>query len=505
MSSNGSRHGAPAGPNVFVIFGATGDLTQRKLIPALYNLCEAGLLPEEFAIIGVARKPATDTEIRKRLRAAIEQFATGDVDEDKWSWLEHRIYAHTGTFDDPETYKTLRPKLEELDASHKTGGNYLFYLATPPGFFAPIASQLGAAGLATPSEGQWRRLIVEKPFGSDLVSARKLNADLSEIFEEDQIYRIDHYLGKETVQNILMLRFANGIFEPVWNRQFVDHVQITASESVGIGTRAGYYDKSGAMRDMVQNHMMQLLSLTAMEPPVSFDANAVRDEKGKVLRAIRRLEPEDVLRDTVRGQYDAGDSGGDRMLGYRDEPNVTQSSSTETFVALKLYIDNWRWADVPFYLRTGKRLPARSTQIAIVFKRAPLALFGTQGIGSVPANVLVLHLQPDEGISLHFQAKVPGPVPKMDDVRMHFDYGERFGATPSTGYETLVYDCMCGDATLFQRADNVEEGWDVVTPILDVWRALPPRTFPNYPAGSWGPADSDELLAKDGRQWRKPT
>ena len=413
-----------------------------------------------------------------------------------------RVYYTPGDFRSPDLYTRLAEGLGQIEKSHGTRGNVLFYLATPPDFFGDIVEQLGKAGLTGETNGAWRRVIVEKPFGHSYDSARELNARLRKVLAEEQIYRIDHYLGKETVQNLMVFRFANGIFEPIWNRRYIDNVQITVAETVGVEQRGRYYDQAGALRDMVPNHLFQLLALLAMEPPSSFDAEAVRDEKGKVIRAVQPLSPEEVLTRTVRGQYGPGRDGEQVLPAYRSEPRVDPSSSTETFVALKLGIDNWRWADVPFYLRTGKRLAAHRTDIAIMFRRPPHRLFRGTEVEDVAPNVLVLHIQPDEGIALSFQAKVPGPVVKTGNVEMDFNYSERFGRTPSTGYETLLYDCMNGDPTLFQRADSVEDGWAVVMPILDVWKALPPRNFPNYEAGTWGPKEADELLARDGRAWR---
>jgi glucose-6-phosphate 1-dehydrogenase len=490
----------PAPPSVMVIFGASGDLTRRKLVPALHNLRRGGLLPDEFAVLGVARQPFTDDDFRKRIS---EQLADSNEPGDPAcrEWILQRSFYLGGDIEQPGIYEQIKKRLAEMDAEFKTGGNYLYYLAVAPALFAPVVQHLGEAGLIEQADGHWRRVVIEKPFGVDLASARALNHDIAQVLAESQTYRIDHYLGKETVQNILAFRFGNGVFEPIWNRRYIDHVQITASETVGIEQRGGYYDKSGALRDMVPNHLFQLISLTAMEPPSSFDANAVRDEQAKVLRAIEPCTPEEVLRRTVRGQYGAGVVNGENRKAYRSEDNVPPDSHTETFVALKLYVDNWRWADVPFYLRTGKALPKRETTITIQFKRPPFLLFRDTPVEQLDPNRLVLHIQPDEGISLSFGAKLPGPQLRLGNVDMSFDYADYFGTAPSTGYERLLYDCMTGDATLFQRSDMVEAGWTIVEPILDVWKALPARDFPNYAAGSWGPREASELVVRSGRQW----
>jgi glucose-6-phosphate 1-dehydrogenase len=499
-TSNHTGPGRPGDPCIMVIFGASGDLTKRKLIPALYNLAKDNLLSKEFALVGIARNELTSEQFRDMIGKEIGEYATTKVDPDLWHWLARRIYYLAGDFDDAVAYDKLRDLLAQIDKEHGTRGNYFYYLATSPSFFAPIVKQLGASGLVREETG-WRRVIIEKPFGRNYDSAVALNKEIRQVLNEKQIYRIDHYLGKETVQNILVFRFANGIFEPIWNRRYIDHVQITVSETVGVEQRGGYYDKAGTLRDMVPNHIFQLISLTAMEPPISFDADVVRDEQAKILKAIPPPTDEEVLVRTVRGQYGEGVQDGVKVPAYRAEPMVAQDSRTETFVAMKLYIDNWRWADVPFYLRTGKRLPKRATQIAIQFKRAPFVLFRKTAVDQLEPNRLVLHLQPDEGISLSFSAKVPGPVVQIGDVNMNFNYTDYFNATPQTGYERLLYDCMLGDATLFQRSDMVETAWHVVAPILDVWEALPPRRFPNYAAGTWGPPEADELLAKDQRHW----
>jgi glucose-6-phosphate 1-dehydrogenase len=500
----GEQIGHPGSPCVMVIFGASGDLTKRKLIPALYNLAKTNLLSREFAVIGVARSGMSTEEFRQKISRDIREFATSPVVEtDLWEWLERRLYYLSGDSTDIKTYQRLQDLLTKVDKDHGAHGNYFYYLATVPDFFSKIIQQLGVSGLVTEKNGSWRRVIIEKPFGRDLDSARALNQEIKQVLTENQIYRIDHYLGKETVQNILVFRFGNGIFEPIWNRRYIDHVQITAAESVGVEQRGGYYENSGALRDMVPNHLFQLITLTAMEPPISFNADAVRDEQAKILHALQPLTPEDVLRKAVRGQYGEGVIGGERVPAYRAESNVAPNSSTDTFAALKLTIDNWRWADVPFYLRTGKRLARRVTEIAIQFRRAPFVLFRDTPVERLRTNWLVIHIQPGEGISLRFGAKVPGPIMRQGAVEMSFNYVDYFGSTPSTGYERLLYDCMIGDATLFQRADMVEAGWNVIAPILDVWKALPPRSFPNYAAGTWGPKEAEELLERDGREWRK--
>jgi len=488
-----------------VILGAAGDLTKRKLIPALYNLHHSKLLSDQFAVLGVARTQMSEQEFRSRLRDEMKEFATDEVDPQEWSWLEQRLYYMSGDFNDHAMCDQLKTRVEELDKSHQTQGNYAFYLAVAPQYFAPIVEQLGRVGLTKEEDNHWRRVVIEKPFGRDLESARKLNQEICSILDEDQIYRIDHYLGKETVQNILVFRFGNGIFEPIWNRRYIDSVQITAAEKVGVEQRGAYYESAGALRDMVPNHLLQLVTLTAMEPPISFGANAVRDEQAKILHAIQCPSPQEAAQRTVRGQYGPGEIDGKKVPGYREEPNVAPESTVETFIALKLLIDNWRWADVPFYLRTGKHLTARDTEIAIQFKRPPFVLFRETGVDELMRNRLVLHIQPDEGISLRFGAKVPGSIMNIGAVDMDFDYEDYFGDTPSTGYERLLHDCMVGDATLFQRADQVEAGWAVVEPILQAWQSEPAPDFPNYPAGCWGPKTADELLERDGRHWERTT
>ncbi len=503
MIPNHLESNPTAAPCVMVIFGATGDLTKRKLIPALCNLAQDTLLPKQFAIVGFATNDYTTESFRKMLGEEIPKYASAPVDLKFWDGIAERIYYVRGDFQDTEAYQRLKEQIEEADNLHGTLGNRFFYLAVAPRFFSPITKKLGGCGLTKEENGRWARVIVEKPFGHDLESAKQLNQDLKQVLTEKQIYRIDHYLGKETVQNVMVFRFSNNIIEPLWNRNYVDHVQITAAETVGVEHRGGFYETAGALRDMVPNHLFQLLTMTAMEPPISFDADQVRNKQAEVLHAIQPLNPEDVLKNMVRGQYGGGTVDGQRVGGYRIEPDVAPDSNTETFVALKLQIDNWRWAGVPFYLRTGKRLAQRTTEIVIQFRRTPFVLFRNTTVKNLETNRLVIHIQPEEGISLSFGAKVPGSIMKLGLVNMDFDYCTYFGLEHSTGYERLLRDCMAGDATLFQRSDMVEAGWSVIQPILDVWHALPARGFPNYAAGSWGPIEADDLLERDGRSWRR--
>jgi len=494
-------HECPGDPCTIVIFGASGDLTKRKLLPALYNLKALKLLPENFAVIGVAVTDSNDEIFRSQITSDIKQFATRPVDNDEWDDFAARSYYISGDFNSPDTFAHLGAKIQEVQKTWKLPGNVLFYLAVSPAFFGKVVEQLGAAGLTQETPAAWRRIIIEKPFGHDLESARALNLDLTKHVDESQIYRIDHYLGKETVQNIMVFRFGNSVFEPIWNRRYIDYVQITVAEELGVELRGGYYDHSGVTRDMVQNHILSVLSLIAMEPPASISGDSVRNEKVKVLEAIRPMEPEEVLANTVRGQYGAGTIGGIHVPAYRSEPDVNPQSFTETFVAMKLMVENWRWADVPFFIRSGKRLAAHTTQIVIGFKRTPLLLFGKNIEENIMPNRLVIHVQPDEGITMDIHAKRPGPGIAIANVPLDFSYSQFGETTAATGYETLLYDCMIGDMTLFHRYDSVDASWRIVNPILDVWQALHPRDFPNYAAGTWGPEASDRLIEKTGHQW----
>jgi glucose-6-phosphate 1-dehydrogenase len=486
-----------------VVFGAMGDLTRRKLLPALYNLQANGLLPREFAFVGVARRALDDAAFRDYAAAAARELAPRPAGAPAPADFTTRVHYVKGDFEAPQTYEALSAALAHADTEHGTSGNAIFYLATPPGEFSHIVRGLAGAGLTRKDAG-WRRIVVEKPFGRDLESARALNRELSAVVDESQVFRIDHYLGKETVQNLMVFRFANGMFEPIWNRRYVDHVQITVAEELGAEGRGAYYEQAGVVRDIVQNHMLQLLALVAMEPPSTLAPEAVRNEKVKVLDAIRAMEPEQVLRDSVRGQYGAGTAGGKRVPGYREEPGVSPTSQTETFAAVKLLVENWRWAGVPFYLRSGKRLARRDTQISIQFRRPPLLLFEEAGVEQIEPNRLDILVQPEEAISISMKAKRPGPAIVLEKVKLDFSYS-RFGPLPpATGYERLLHDVMIGDAELFHRADLVEASWRIVTPVLDLWSTLPARDFPNYEAGSWGPAAASELLARDGRRWVDP-
>jgi glucose-6-phosphate 1-dehydrogenase len=493
-------------PCSIVIMGATGDLAHRKLMPSLYNLAVDHLLPNGFAIIGFSRQDKGHDDFRADMRQAVEQFSRyAPVESAVWDSFAEGLFFQQADFSDVECYKRLGELLEKVEKERGTSGNRIFYLATPPTVFSTIADMLGKSGLVTPNatgEG-WTRIVVEKPFGRDLESAEALNRDLLRTFQEDQIYRIDHYLGKETVQNLLVFRFANGLFEPTWNRRYVDNVQIVVAEELGIERRGGYYETAGALRDMVQSHMFQLLTLTAMEPPVALDANGVRDEKVKVLRAVNSLTSAEVKRDVIRGQYGPGWVGGKEVSGYRAEDGVAPDSTTETYVALKLNVESWRWGGTPFFLRTGKRLPKRETEIAITFKRAPLALFPNLDAEGVTHNVLAIRIQPDEGISLKMLAKIPGQGYRIQPVHMDFLYGASFSRQSADAYERLLLDVMLGDPTLFTRSDEVEAEWRIVTPILEAWQAQPPPKFPNYEAGTWGPPETHELVERHSCAWRQ--
>jgi glucose-6-phosphate 1-dehydrogenase len=474
------------------------------VIPALYNLAAADLLPDPFCVVGVARKALSNEDLHASLMNGLLQFATRPVDEKIAKRLLECVTSIEADPDNPASFDTLQERIGKLEANRQTGGNRLFYLATPPDAFLPISRELGRTGLLREDEGgPWRRLVVEKPFGTDLASAEFLNAELLKIIDEHQIYRIDHYLGKETVQNILVLRFANGMFEPIWNRNHIDHVQITVQEKLGVGHRGSFYDKTGALRDMVPNHLFQLLSLVAMEPPIRFDAHSVRTEKGEVLEAIQIQTEEQALRNSVRGQYLGGTIDGTEIPDYRKTGDVGPDSATQTYAALRLEIDNWRWAGVPFYLRTGKALGVKRTEVAIKFKEAPFRMFRCTSVESLAENYLVISVEPNEGIALQFNTKIPGPAIVTSGVEMKFRYKDYFKAEPSTGYETLIYDCMIGDNILFQRADGVEAGWRAVQPFLDAWKKAGARGLEFYQAGSEGPARAEELLGRDGRNWRK--
>ena len=490
-----------------VIFGAAGDLTKRLVAPALYNLSRFKRLSGRFRLVGVDLASQDVAAWRRSLTEMMKAFVgaatpAAELDEEAWRFLTDRMSYLQGDLTDAGTYRRLGEHLAQPVQGAEAPGNHLFYLAIADRFFATVADRLGAAGLTRENEGGWRRVVIEKPFGHDLASAKALNAELLKTLSESQIYRIDHFLGKETVQNLMALRFANGLFEPSWNCSRIDHIQITVAETVGVERRGKFYERTGALRDMVPNHVLQLLAMTAMEPPNSFDADAVRSKKVEVIEAIRPLTPAQARQDAVRGQYDAGAVLGAPVRAYRHEPDVAPDSRTETFVAWKLTIDNWRWAGMPFYLRTGKSMRRRSTEIAIRFHEAPVTLFRGAGVERAHANWLILRIQPEEGASLEFAAKRPGPTIKLANVSMDFDYKTYFKLAPNTGYETLIYDSMIGDATLFQRADNIEAGWRAVQPILEAWASHPPEDFPNYAAGGDGPAAAAELLARDGRAWR---
>ncbi|HWR07255.1 glucose-6-phosphate dehydrogenase [Sporomusa sp.] len=493
-----------AEPCTIVIFGASGDLTKRKLIPALYSLAGKNLLAAGFSVVGAARTPMSHAEFRETMFDAVNRFSdTGPVQDIMWQNFANSLFYNTTDTKSPDSYQQLGLLLDEIDHTRGTQGNRIFFIATPPNMFISVIQRLHELGLDKSPTGGWTRIVIEKPFGLDLTSAKQLNQEVLRVFGEDQVFRIDHYLGKETVQNIMVFRFANGIFEPLWNRHFIDHVQITAAESIGVESRGEYYEQSGAFRDMIQNHMMQLLALVAMEPPVSLDTDAVRNEKIKVLQAIRPFSPAEVNRYAVRGQYGSGEPTRPQLKAYRQEANIDPGSTTETYAALKLFIDNWRWAGIPFYLRSGKRLDKQVSEIAIQFKKAPHRLFKENAGGTVEANTLVLQIQPDEGISLRFNAKIPGQALTIRPVNMDFRYAESFSQKSPEAYARLLLDAMLGDSSLYARGDMVEKTWELLTPVLEAWQQFTPE-IPQYAPGSWGPPEADQLLERDQRRWRQP-
>ncbi len=485
-----------------VIFGANGDLTKRKLMPALYRLAFDRRLSAGFAVVGSSRTPLSDEQFREKMLDAVKEYSEDTrFDQDVWNTFAAGLFYVPGDIGNDGLYQRLAAKLADVEASRHTGGNILFYLSTQPSYYATAATKLGAAGLG--KGNGWRRLIVEKPFGHNLESARELSDDLHTVFRESDVYRIDHYLGKETVQNILAFRFGNGIFEPLWNRRYVNHVQITAAESIGVEGRGGYYEEAGALADMIQNHLLQVMATIAMEPSASFRSTSVRDERSKLLRSIRPMAPDQVPRNAVAGQYGPARIGGEDVPGFREEPGVHPDSQTDTYAAVTFFVDNWRWAGVPFYVRTGKRLPKRVTEIAIQFNQAPLSIFEDEDGGDYAPNVLIVRIQPEEGISLKFLSKRPGSGMTLRPVSMDFNYGSSFGERSPSAYETLLLDAIVGDATLYTRQDMVEASWAVVEPIQNVWRETK-FEFPNYAAGSWGPDAADEMLAQRGHVWRRP-
>ncbi len=505
QTSSADKKRIPA-PCVIVIFGATGDLTKRKLIPALYDLYTEKMLPEKFKILGITRGKLSDPDFRQRMKKAHDEFSKSKDTGDQWERFSESLHCCPIDYDSRDSFENLKKTLQKIEGDYNIPGNHLFYLAIPPSAYLPVVQQLGVVGLNKPVNGEWTRIIIEKPIGYDLKSAKELNEKVGEVFNEDQVYRIDHFLGKETVQNLLAFRFANGIFEPIWNRHYIDHIQITAGETVGVEGRGGYYERSGALRDMIQNHLLQVFAHTAMEAPVRFDADAFRDEKVKVFESVKPISNEEVDTIAVRAQYTRGKIDGKEVPGYKEEEGVDKNSVTETYAALKLHINNWRWAGVPFYLRTGKRLPKRVSEVILVFKRIPHQIFQSDtglGDGEIDANILAIRLQQDEGISLRFGAKVPGQGMKIKPVTMKFDYETTFNTKLADAYERLLLDAMLGDAALFARHDGVEASWRILMPVLEAWENSTVKALPTYEAGTWGPKEAEELLNRDGCWWRE--